>query len=82
MIDIKAPINFPIISSLHDSSWQDDVDFVYSTGGYSIFTQGEIVDTASFLPQLLFSQASAEAGYMVAAHSMLTGSFNNQKLYL
>jgi hypothetical protein len=46
----------------------------YSTHEYLTLIQGSIVNAASFLSQLI-SQSSAEAEYMIYAHSMLAGPF-------
>jgi Reverse transcriptase (RNA-dependent DNA polymerase) len=45
-----------------DSSWQDDQDTGRSTGGYHIFCQGGIIESATTLPDPV-AMSSAEAEY-------------------
>jgi hypothetical protein len=45
-----------------DSSWQDDLDTGRSTGGYHIFCQGGVIESATTLPDPV-AMSSAEAEY-------------------
>jgi hypothetical protein len=68
----SSALNFQIVT-LCGSSWQENIDFCYSTGVYLILIQGGIVDAKLLLPQLVF-QSSAEANCVRYAHYMLAGS--------
>jgi hypothetical protein len=56
-----------------DSSWQDDPDTGRSTGGYHVFCQGGIIDSATILPDPV-AMSSAEAKYNTACAAGIAGS--------
>ena len=59
-----------------DSSWDDDFDNSRSTGGYTIFYQGGVVDHSSNMP-IPVAMSSAEAEYNQACLAcMATGNMH------
>ena len=60
LASIDAPTDYPLVLCT-DSSWQDCPDASRSTGCYTLFAQGGIVDAASFAPNpIALSSAESE----------------------
>jgi hypothetical protein len=78
LASIGAPTNFPIVM-FTDSSWQDCPDTSRSTGCYLVFSQGGLVDGASFVPDPV-ALSSAEAEYQIAAFGV-SGCEHTRQLF-
>jgi hypothetical protein len=59
---------------LADTSFQDCVDTLRSTGGYLIFFQGGVIDQNSSMPSII-SASSCEAEYCNASLAAMAGAY-------
>jgi len=71
-----------MIITFSDSSWQDDRDMGRSTGSYTTFVQGGLLDYAVFFPDpILISSGKAEYNtYVVVCMSSLHNHNFNSNL--